>query len=473
MAEAALDKTESKSILGGKTASPLGQFGWLAYELAQGPYFLLINIFVFGPYFSSVVIGDPVAGQSYWGYIQGTAGLFIAMLSPILGSLADATGARKIGIGIFASIAALFTLGLWFASPNMPDLLPLVIVSLIVSAVMLEFASVYHNAMLPSLVSHNAVGKLSGLGYSSQYVAGSTVFLIWLYFFSLPETPAFGLDKETFGPDRIVGPLTAVWLGIVILPLFLFTPDIPRTSLNVTTAARVGLERLYETFKALSHYRNIAIYLLARLIYYDGMTAVFAFIGIYAAGIFGWTTAQVGIFALITLNISAIGGAVGGWLDDKIGSKKTIMIAVAGFTVTNLVSISITPDVLFFFWTPDAVGITQMPVLGGLYTALGFETFAEHLFISVAMFGGVFAGPGLASSRTMLARIVPPKMAGEFFGLYTLTGKATAFIAPFAIGIATALFQSQRAGFSIVLVFFVVGFILMFFVKEEQSKEAH
>ena len=93
--------------------------------------------------------------------------------------------------------------------------------------------------------------------------------------------------------------------------------------------------------------------------------------------------------------------------------------------------------------------------------------------MSIAMFGGIFAGPGLASSRTMLARIVPPNMAGEFFGLYTLTGKATAFIAPFAIGIATNIFQSQRAGFSIVLVFLLVGFIMMFFVKEEQSKEAH
>lgn len=473
MAEATLDPSQPVSILGGKTASPLGQFGWLAYELAQGPYFLLINIFVFGPYFSSIVIGDPVIGQSYWGYIQGTAGLVIAMLSPILGSLADATGARKIGISIFVTIAGFATLGLWFASPAMPELLPLVILSLIVSAVMLEFASVYHNAMLPSLVSHKSVGKLSGLGYSSQYVAGSAVFLIWLFFFSLPDTPLFGLSKETYGPDRIVGPLTAVWLGIFILPLFLFTPDLPRSDLSVTKAARVGLERLYETFKSLSHYRNIAIYLVARLIYYDGMTAVFAFIGIYAAGIFGWTTAQVGIFALITLNISAVGGAIGGWLDDKIGSKKTILIAVAGFGLTNLVSISITPDVLFFFWSPESVAWTQMPVLGGFMSSLGFETFAEQLFISVAMFGGVFAGPGLASSRTMLARIVPPSMAGEFYGLYTLTGKATAFIAPFAIAIATAAFQSQRAGFSIVLVFLVVGFTLMFFVKEEQSVEAH
>ena len=473
MADAARDASQTQSILGGKTASPLGQFGWLSYELAQGPYFLLINIFVFGPYFSSTVIGDPVAGQSYWGYIQGTAGLLIAMMSPVLGSLADATGARKYGIAIFATIAGLFTFGLWFASPELPHLLPLVIMSLIVSAVTLEFASVYHNAMLPSLVSHNAVGKLSGLGYSSQYVAGSAVFLIWLFFFSLPEAPALGLTKENFGPDRIVGPLTAVWLAIAILPLFLFTPDLPRSSLSVTKAARVGLERLVDTFRSLSHYRNIAIYLVARLIYYDGMTAVFAFIGIYAAGIFGWTTAQVGIFALITLNISAIGGAVGGWLDDKIGSKKTILMAVAGFGLTNILSISITPEIVFFFWTPADFGDAQVPFLSGLFTALGFETFAEHLFMSIAMFGGIFAGPGLASSRTMLARIVPPNMAGEFFGLYTLTGKATAFIAPFAIGIATNFFQSQRAGFSIVLVFLLVGFIMMFFVKEEQSKEAH
>ncbi len=473
MTQAAVKPAPTTSILGGRTATPLGQFGWLSYELAQGPYFLLINIFVFGPYFSSVVIGNPVQGQSIWGYIQGTAGLIIAMLSPILGSLADATGARKIGIAIFATIAGISTLGLWFASPDLLALLPLVIFSLILSAVMLEFASVYHNAMLPSLVSHQSVGKLSGLGYSSQYVAGSIVFLIWLFAFSLPDIPLLGLSKETYGPDRIVGPLTAVWLAILILPLFFFTPDLPRSDLSVRKAARVGLNRLYETFKALSHYQNIALYLVARLIYYDGMTAVFAFIGIYAAGIFGWTTAQVGIFALIVLNISAVGGALGGWLDDKIGSKKTIMIAVAGFTLTNVMSISITPDVIFFFWSPDSIALQQVPLLGGLHTALGFETFPEQLFISIAMFGGIFAGPALASSRTMLARIVPPKMAGEFFGLYTLTGKATAFIAPFAIGLATAFFQSQRAGFSIVLVFMVVGFALMFFVKEEQTEENH
>jgi len=467
------DHTHAQTITGNKEASLLGQAGWLSFEVAMGPYFLLVNIFVFGPYFAGTVIGDPVQGQASWGYIQAFAGAVIALSSPLLGALTDAWGPRKPGLILASCISTIGMFFLWFADPAQPHLVPLVALGIVIASVGLEVASVYHNAMLPNLAGEKTVGKLSGLGYAAQYLGGSTVFIIWLVWFSLPEVPAFGLSKELHQPDRIVGPMVALWLLPFLLPLLFFTPDRERSGLGLTSAAREGLATLWNTISELKHYQNIALYLLARLVYYDGLTAIFVFVGVYASGIFGWSTSQVGIFALIILNIAAITGFFGGMIDDRIGSKRTIMFAVAGFTLGNALGFSVSPEHVLFVIPIASLGMTELPIVGPFAAMLGFETVSEQLFLLFGIGGGIFAGPALASSRTMLARIAPPEMAGEFYGLYTLTGKATAFLAPLAVSIVTQITQNQRAGISIILVFLVTGLIMMFWVREERTEAAH
>ena len=303
------------------------------------------------------------------------------------------------------------------------------------------------------------MGRLSGFAWGLGYIGGLVSLFIVLLGFSFPEQPLFGLDRLTHEHDRIVGPLSAVWLLIFIIPLFVWTPDRAASGLAAVDAARRGIATLLGTLRALPRFRNIALYLVARMFYYDGQAAIFAFGGIYAAGLFDWGTTQLGVFGIIILVFAALGCFVGGWLDDRLGSKKTIILAVVGLVISALGVVSIGGGKALFVFD---VG---MPQPGGAL----FDSTAERIFLVISVLLGIFGGPAQAASRTMLARLAPPEMSGEFFGLYALSGKATAFLAPLTIGVVTDLFQSQRIGIAMVLPFLLLGLFLFIGVKEERA----
>ncbi len=460
------------TIAGGLPAPRLGQFSWALFDWANQPYFTLVTTFIFAPYFTSYVVGDAIRGQELWGYGQAVAGLCIALLSPVLGSMADASGPRKPWILVFQALSVVGCAGLWLALPGAADRDLIVILGLVVLASLgAEFATVFNNAMLPGLASRARLGRLSGYAWALGYLGGLLSLGFVLGGFSLPEVPLFGLDKASHEHDRMVGPLSAVWMVVFILPLFLFTPDAPPSGLGRAQAVRQGLRQLAGTLGNLRHYRNIMLFLIARMIYFDGLSAVFAFGGIYAAGIFGWTTTNLGVFGIILVLFAAIGAVVGGWLDDRIGSKNTILLAVTGLFAATLGIVSITVDgrgsaartdtILFFIHYNVPAPGTGM-----------FNTLAERVFLLFGIMIGIFGGPAQAASRTMLSRLAPPAMIGEFYGLYALSGKATAFIAPLVVGLVTGMAQSQRAGIAVILVFLVLGLLLMLPVRETRAQAA-
>ena len=443
--------------------SRLGQFGWAAYQLASDPYFVIVNIFVFAPYFEGTIVGDYVHGQELWGYVQGASGALIALCSPLLGAIADAAGPRKPGLIFFSALGLLAMSTLIFAVPGK---VALAAAAVIAAAVAMEIAVVYHNAMLTSIASPRRIGFLSGLAYTLGYVGGVVLFLIWLL---LPSTGLLP-PNDTFFHERLVGPLSAAWLVVFSLPIIFWTPDRAKSGLSIFAAAGKGLRTLGRTLGRVGHYRNIATYLVVRAIYADGMSAVFAFLGGYAGGTFGWSVQKIGIYALTILTVPAITSAAGGWLDDHIGSKRTVQWGLVLFTLAVTGSISTTPsEYLFFIPVTPELAAQQLPLLGPLMKALGFTTFSEQVALAFAMAGAVFVGPVLASSRTMVARLSPPEMISELYGLFTLTGKATAFLAPILVGVVTGITQSQRAGFAVIFIFLVAGIIGLRFVREERA----
>ena len=457
------------TIGGGVPATRAGILGWALYDWALNPYFILINIFVFAPYFSGVVIGDPIRGQAAWGYIQAAAGASIALLSPFFGSLADASGPRKPGIFIFSILATIGMLGLWFAVPGDPWVIPLVALCIIIAATNLEFAIVYHNAMLPSMVSQRRLGLLSGFGIATGFAGAVLVFIIWLKFFGQPAAPALGIDKTAYEHNRIVGPLAAVWLWVFALPLFIMTPDQPHTGRGRWEAARHGLATIIGTMRQLPHYKNIAIYLAARMIYYDGQSAVFIFTGVYAGGIFGWDTPQIGLYGLLLIIAQVPSSLVGGWLDDKIGSKATIVGALSAFGLGLIALVGTTETRAVYIFAVEGGAIEPITWIGGFLNAAGFDTMPERIFLGLGILTGLFAGPSISSSRTLLARLAPPTMMAEFFGLYALCGKATSFLAPLTVAIVTQATNSQRIGLGSVIVFIATGLALLLYVREEQA----
>ncbi len=464
------DAQRERTVDGGTPASGLGRWSWILYEAAQGPYFVTLAIVVFAPFFAQTIVGDPTRGQALWGYVQGTAGLLVALVSPFLGSIADAAGPRKPGLLAGVLVGAVGMTLLWFAVPGFDSSILLAGALIVLCAVSLEIASVFHNAMLPSIVTPARVGFMSGTGYAMSYVSSIATLVIWLSLFSWPETPALGLSKDAYEVERIIGPLCAIWTILFALPLLFFTPDRPRTGIGFGPAIRQGTATLFETFRELGRYKNIAIFLLARTIYYDGIVVTSTFLGIYAGGIFDWTVAQITAYSAIALILTTIGGVVGGFIDDWIGSKRTIIGAVFLFLAALVLNLGTTPETLFYLPLADDTRATILPVVGPALAQMGYTSLPEQVFMLVGFLSALFGAPALAASRTLMTKLAPPGMSAQFFGLYTLTGKATAFTAPFAIAVLTDASGSQRIGLSVVVLYLIVGGLGMLFVREEQAQ---
>ena len=457
-------------------ASTLGQFSWALFEWARNPYYILVVIYIFGPYFSAQVIGDPVRGQEIWGYINGFAGAVTACLAPFLGAIADKVGRRKPWIASFIMLMVPAVALLWLAVPGEATAgIVTIAVALAVAGTGFAFTEVFHNAMLPSVVPYQRLGTVSGWGLALGNGGALLLLGALLYAFALPasglldwswlpEEVMFGLDVERFEHDRIAGPVTAAWLVLFALPLFFFTPDQAGSGAGVRQAVREGIADVKRTVARLLEYRNILVYLTARMFFNDGKVAIMTFYMIYATGIFEWGGAErllVGIF-LTVFAIAA--GFVGGWLDDIVGSKKAIIFCIAGNFLALLAAVSITPTTIFFVEFQDL----DKPVWDFAF----FRTLPEIAYLGVSVLFALFITSAYANSRALLARIAPEAEMTKFFGLYALSGQVTVFVAPILVAFCTGLFESQRIGFASVLLLLGVGVALMFFVKEERTEPA-
>ncbi len=460
------------TVTGAPAASTLGWTSWALFEWARNPYVILVTIYVFAPYFSTQVVGDPVRGQALLGDANKYAGLMIAILAPFAGAIADRSGRRKPWICCFILLMVPAMAALWFSVPGEGGIgvLP-TLICIIVIAMCFEFGAVFHNSMLPHVAPATRIGFVSGLAISLGNVAGLLLMVSVLFLLALPGTvewswvPAeawFGIDQERFEDARIVGPLTAAWLLLFALPLLLFTPD-GAQGLGIRAAVREGLKEVRDTLRELPHYRNIATYLMARMIYNDGLVGILIFGGVYAAGIFGWGTVHMLLFGIFMSAAAAIGGYVGGWLDDRLGSKRAILLSVGGTSLLLCTGVSITPEEILFVFPYDAETATR------LWQAPYFNTLPELLYFCNGLGFAMFVTSAFASSRTMMARISPPTMTTQFFGLYALSGTATAFLGPWMVGAMTAAFASQRVGYASLIILFVIGFIGMLFVREERA----
>ncbi|MBL4906613.1 MAG: MFS transporter [Sneathiella sp.] len=443
----------------GTESSRLGKFSWALFDWANQPYFTVVTTFIFAPYFTSVVVGDPVEGQAYWGYTQAAAGILIAILSPLFGSIADAGGPRKPWIIAFAALCVFGSISLWWALPNQANGLYWILAAIVIGTIGVEFSLVFNNAMLPSLTSRNKIGRLSGFGWGLGYLGGLIALFIVLLGFSLPEEPLFGIDKISHEQDRLTGPMSGIWFALFIIPMMLFTPDKKTTGIGKMQAVRKGISTLFATLKTLGNHKNIVYFLIARMFYNDGILALIGFSGIYAAGLFGWDTTALGIFGIM-INVFAIAGSfIGGWLDDTLGSKPTIVISVLGLSFASLGVLSIS-DGEVLFGLPAAMPTAD----SGL-----FESGAELVFLGFGFIMGLFFGPAQAASRTLIARLSPPENVAEFFGLFALSGKATAFFAPLMIGLVTDFSGQQRPAMIVILILLIVGAALMSFVREPEA----
>jgi UMF1 family MFS transporter len=433
--------------------------GWVLFDWAAQPFFTLIITFVYAPYFASAIASDPARGQALWGYATAAGGLAVALLSPVLGAIADASGRRKPWIAAFGVLVVIGSALLWFGKPGDASTIPLVLTAYAIGIIGIEFAGVFNNAMMPSLVRPEKLGRLSGNGWATGYVGGIVSLVIVLGFLAgnpatgktlLGFTPLFGLDPALREGDRASGPLTAIWFVVFILPLFLFTPDRP-AGLPLRAAVAHGLRSLGATLRHLPRHRNVALFLIANMICADALVALFAFGGIYAAGTFGWGTIQIGVFGILLAMSATVGAYLGGKLDDRIGPKRVVLGSVLTLIVASTAILSTGRDHIAFI-----IAVAPPVAGGGLYAAP-----AEQFFIAIGLLIGLAAGPMQAAARTLLVRLAPGEQMTQFFGLFALSGKVTSFLGPLLVGVVTSVTASQRAGMAVLVVFFSVGALVL------------
>src|SRR5712672_4257943 len=377
---------------------------WIFFDWAAQPYFMLITTFVFAPYFATHVASDPASGQALWGFATSAAGLVIAAMSPVLGAIADASGGRKPWIAAFGALLVIGSGLMWFGKPGDSGVILPLLMAYGVATIGVEFATVFNNAMMPTLVPPDRIGRLSGSGWALGYVGGILSLILVLGFLAAsPETgrtlfgfmPLFGLDPVSHQGDRITGPLTGIWFIVFVLPMFVLTPDYPARH-SARDALREGLIELRQGLRELPKQKSMAAFLLANMIYTDGLVSLFAFGGIYAAGTFGWNTIQIGTFGILLAIAGTFGAWIGGKLDDKLGPKRVI----SGSMMILLLSI-----VAILLVDKDSILFVQVaaPAPGGAL----FSGAAERAYLVLGCLIGAAGGPLQAASRTLLIHVGP------------------------------------------------------------------
>ncbi len=435
---------------------------------------LLGTIYVFAPYVSNVVIGDPIHGQALISSWHKTAGITIALTAPFLGAATDRMGRRKPLLALFVAVLAASIIVQWWAKPG-GEGLPLWALGLAVtvSGVAFVYTEVLHNAMLTRAAHPLALSHVSGLGLALGSIASVLLLVFVLVTIALPgqialpfvpDAPMFGLDPAAYEPSRIVTLLCAVWLIVFAIPIFLYTPDLVTTGERFGDALVHGVGNVWRTVRKLRDYRNVALFLVARMLYADGKTAILIFSGIYAAGTMGWGLIEMLAYGIILTIFAILGGFSGGWLDHAVGPKRAVVIEIGVTFICLIAMVSMTSTSMLFFIPVDPNAVAWDSPLFSTAPELAYMAFAIVIAISITA--------AYASSRALMARLAPEGMEGEIFGLYALAGSATAWLGPLLVEHFTATYQSQRAGFGSIVILLIAGFALLLFVKPPSRADA-
>ncbi|WP_428099130.1 MFS transporter [Candidatus Rariloculus sp.] len=416
--------------------SPRATWSWALYDFANSPFTTLIVTFVYATYFTEAIAADSVSGTVLWSRGITITALIVALASPFLGALADRGGYRKLFVLVATLVCAGATAALYTVLPGQ---IVAALVLVIVANVAFELGTVFYNAFLPDIAPPERIGTVSGWAWGLGYIGGLAALALALVTLVQPETPWFGFSTTAGENIRATNLLVAVWFLVFSLPLFIWVKEDRSRVSGAGRVVRDAYTQLRHTFTEIRKYSQIVRFLIARLVYNDGLVTIFAFGGIYAAGVFGFTLAQVLVFGIV-VNAAAGAGAIAfGYLDDRIGAKLTITISLLGLIAATMLAIITTRESLFW-------------VSGVLI--------------------GIFAGPNQAASRSLLGRFVPHEKENEFFGFFAFSGKLTAFIGPLMLGILTELSGSLRTGVSVVLVLYVVGLVLLLGVDEKAGSAA-
>jgi UMF1 family MFS transporter len=457
------------SELGGDARLTRGGVAWSIFEGGRDPYVILMTIYIFMPYVATTMVGGhAVQGQELISRFQQYAGWIVMGTAPFLGASIDKLGPRKLWLALSVTCMVPLIFSLWWAKPDGSGLsiITTMTIAMVVN-VLFAYSEVLHNSMLIRAAglkgAHSASGLALSLGNAASVVAlGFTAWAFALpgkvHWGWVPASPLFGLNPATHEPERVVAILAAIILAVGAIPIFLFTPDAPKTGVPVLRAFGQGAADLWGMLKTVRRYRDAVVFLAARMLFYDGMNGVLFFFGVLAAGVMKWGPLDLLITGIILSVIAVFGGFVGRWLDHNLGPKTALRIEIF-MTILGLAALlGMAPDRILYFWSYDPA---SPPIWDGPF----FKTLPDLFYLLIGFNNAIFITGQYASSRTALTRLTPPAQTGAFFGVYALSGVATAWLAPSLVNIGTRVTHSQQGGFATIIGLLIVGLAGLFFVK--------
>ena len=406
---------------------------WASWDWGSAAFNAVVTTFVFTVYLTTTKNFGSTDFVSTWlGWTLGIAGVLVALIAPITGQKADGAGRRKFWLAVETAIVVLCVAGLFFVEPK-PEFLWLGLSLLAVGTLFFEIAAVNYNAMLVQISTPKTIGRVSGLGWAAGYFGGIILLLILYFGFIHPDVGLFGVTSTNGQSVRVSMLLAALWFAIFAVPVLLAVPEyrapaaLAREKVSVLGAYR----RLVGDIRALwVESRHTVFFLLASAVFRDGLTGVFTFGGVLAAGTFGFSKGEVIIFAIAANIVAGLSTVTVGSLDDRVGPKPVIVTALVGLIVSGTMLFLLHSGGQTIFW------------IFGLLLSL-------------------FVGPAQSASRTFLTRLAPAGREGEVFGLYATTGRVATFLAPALFGLFIAISGAQYWGILGIVMVLAVGLALI------------
>ncbi|MEZ5712281.1 MAG: MFS transporter [Sphingobium sp.] len=430
----------SASLPGMKGSLDRGGVAWALFEGGRTPFLILITIYIFMPYVASTLIGDPVRGQEVISFWQQVVGLMAGLTAALWWGKPDGSGLSIVTIMMCASAAQ----------------------------IMFNYSEILHNSLLVRAAGVRGAHKASGLALSfgNLFAVLALAFTAWA--FALPGTvdwswvpaaPLLGLDTAMHEHERVVALLSALLLLLGSIPFFLFTPDAEPTGVRLAQALREGALELFGMIRTIGHFKNAAIFMGARMLFVDGMNGVLIYGGLFAVGVMRWTALEMLTYGILLSSVSVLGGFIARWMDAAFGPNHSLRISIFVSMIGLAAMIGMKPDQIFYFWSYD---ISTQP---RLWNGPVFQTLPDLCFLLVNFFNATFITCQYASSRTLLTRLTPPEQSGTFFGVYALSGVATAWLAPMLVNFGTRTTGTQQGGFVMLLLLLAAGLICLMCVR--------
>jgi UMF1 family MFS transporter len=440
-----VDQTERKI--------PAAGWWWASFDWARSPFYYVIVIYVFSTYFAQTVVGDPARGQTLFSTIVTIAGAVMAVIAPLVGGYMDRGGAKKPVLALAILVLALSSAGLSLVYPGRPSAIPLAMTLLVIAGCCYSISELFHNALLPAAGNARQVPAISGLGLSAGSAGAVLLLTATLY---LTRNPPAGMTEADVA--RLSGLACGIWMLLFMAPFFRFMPDLPGAAGRWRGVSPWPESlNILRTVKALfGDFPNVMRFLVARMIFMDGLTALFAITAVYTAGALGWDRSETAAMGILATIAAVLGGFLGSWLDRRFGPRNAIIGELFTITAIFLFQLSVTRDALLFGLVPIAGGTDNGSMFGGATDLIYLASMVPTAALIVAAY---------SSSRSLLVALSPADRLGQFFGIYAMTSTVTVWVGPGLVALTTWLSDSQRIGFGSLMLLFLMGSVLMLRVR--------